>query len=167
MSKTSSLLILFSQFLFNDIIEDKLSHVITFDPLKIYRYCVDIQAESGRWMSYDIARSIFNDAIELEQRQQKQVIGILLGGNNLRKWKQGSNDVLDMFEFLLRKTRKIQGFHLFVATANPSPESAHIDNGNYKDFDSKLEALVETFPKSQFSFLNRSRAFPIQGSVVS
>ena len=74
-----------------------------------FRFSVDLQADSGRNMSYDMAKIIINTAIGLKNLGQKQCHLVVLGSNNLRKCKEQPQKLLDMFEYLMRRTRNIQG----------------------------------------------------------
>ena len=60
-------------------------------------------------MSYDVARLIINNAFDLKNMGKKQCHLVALGSNNIRKWKQEPQRVLEMFEYLMRRTRNIQG----------------------------------------------------------
>ena len=60
-------------------------------------------------MSMEMARDIFNCAIGLKDMGRKQLHLVALGGNNLRNCKEEPQSVLDMFEFLMIKTRNIPG----------------------------------------------------------
>ena len=77
--------------------------------LSDFRYFVDLQAESGRKMSYDMARQILKYAIELEKMGRKQAHLVALGDNNLRNYEEEPQDLLKMFEFLMRRARIFKG----------------------------------------------------------
>ena len=129
-----------------------------------HRYSVNLQAESGRRMSMDMARRISKDIKEMEKLNLQQAHIVALGGNNLRWIREKPQDVLDMFEFLMIRNRNVQGLELIIASLIPSPESAHVDDENFKLFDKSLEKLVASFGKSNYSFMNLTWAFRIKGT---
>ena len=127
----------------------------------ISRFSVHINAESGRKMSSEITEMIYEDAINLKNMMQYQVGVLVLCDNNLRKG-QSPPKVLAMIKRLMIKVRRIQRFHLVIASLIPTPESAAQD-AIFKQFDIDLEALVKSFPNERYSFLNLKRAFRING----
>ena len=127
----------------------------------ISRFSVHIDAESGRKMSSDITEMIYKDAIALKDMQQYQVGVLVLCDNNLRK-DQIPGKVLAMIKRTMIKVRRIQRFHLVIASLIPTPESAAQD-AIFKQFDLDLEELIKTFPNERFSFLSLKRAFRING----
>ena len=127
----------------------------------ISRFSVHINAESGRKMSSEITEMIYEDAINLKNMMQYQVGVLVLCDNNLRKG-ESPPKVLAMINRLMIKVRRIQRFHLVIASLIPTPESAAQD-AIFKQFDIDLEALVKSFPNERYSFLNLKRAFRING----
>ena len=127
----------------------------------ISRFSVHINAESGRKMSSEITEMIYEDAINLKNMMQYQVGVLVLCDNNLRKG-ESPPKVLAMIKRLMIKVRRIQRFHLVIASLIPTPESAAQD-AIFKQFDIDLEALVKSFPNERYSFLNLKRAFRING----
>ena len=127
----------------------------------ISRFSVHINAESGRKMSSEITEMIYEDAINLKNMMQYQVGVLVLCDNNLRKG-ESPPKVLAMIKRLMIKVRRIQRFHLVIASLIPTPESAAQD-AIFKQFDIDLEALVKSFPNERFSFLSLKRAFRING----
>ena len=127
----------------------------------ISRFSVHINAESGRKMSSEITEMIYEDAINLKNMRQYQVGVLLLCDNNLRK-DQIPGKVLAMIKRTMIKVRRIQRFHLVIASLIPTPECAAQD-AIFKQFDLDLEDLIKTFPNERFSFLNLKRAFRING----
>ena len=127
----------------------------------ISRFSVHINAESGRKMSSEITEMIYEDAINLKNMMQYQVGVWVLCDNNLRKG-ESPPKVLAMIKRLMIKVRRIQRFHLVIASLIPTPESAAQD-AIFKQFDIDLEALVKSFPNERYSFLNLKRAFRING----
>ena len=130
----------------------------------ISRFSVDINAESGRKMSSEITEMIYQDAIGLKNMRQYQVSVLVIGGNSIRKG-LSPGKLLVMFKYLMKKTRRIQRFHLVIASLIPTPESAAQD-AIFKQFDLDLEDLIKAFPNERFSFLNLKRAFRINGIYV-
>ena len=129
----------------------------------ISRFSVHINAESGRKMSSEITEMIYEDAIYLKNMQQYQVGVLVLCDNNLRKG-ESPPKVLAMIKRTMIKVRRIQRFHLVIASLIPTPESAAQD-AIFKKFDLDLEALIKSFPNERFSFLNLKRAFRINGTL--
>ena len=127
----------------------------------ISRFSVHINAESGRKMSSEITEMIYEDAINLKNMMQYQVGVLVLCDNNLRKG-ESPPKVLAMIKRLMIKVRRIQRFHLVIASLIPTPESAAQD-AIFKQFDIDLEALIKSFPNERYSFLNLKRAFRING----
>ena len=127
----------------------------------ISRFSVDINAESGRQMSSEITEMIYEDAINLKNMLQYQVGVLVLCDNNLRKG-ESPPKVLAMIKRLMIKVRRIQRFHLVIASLIPTPESAAQD-AIFKKFDLDLEELIKSFPNERYSFLNLKRAFRING----
>ena len=127
----------------------------------ISRFSVHINAESGRKMSSEITEMIYEDAINLKNMRQYQVGVLVLCDNNLRKG-ESPPKVLAMIKRLMIKVRRIQRFHLVIASLIPTPESAAQD-AIFKQFDIDLEALIKSFPNERFSFLSLKRAFRING----
>ena len=127
----------------------------------ISRFSVHINAESGRKMSSEITEMIYEDAINLKNMLQYQVGVLVLCDNNLRKG-ESSPKVLAMIKRLMIKVRRIQRFHLVIASLIPTPESAAQD-AIFKQFDIDLEALIKCFPNERYSFLSLKRAFRING----
>ena len=127
----------------------------------ISRFSVHLNAKSGLKMSSDITKMIYEDAIALKNMRQNQVCVLVIGGNNIRKG-QNPRTLLAMFKYLMKKIRRIQRFHLVIASLIPTPESAAQDE-IFKQFDLLLEDLIKTFPCERFSFLNLKRAFRING----
>ena len=123
----------------------------------ISRFSVHLNAESGRKMSSEITEMIYKDAIALKDMQQYQVGVLMLCDNNLRK-EQSPGKVLAMIKRTMIKVRRIQRFHLVIASLIPTPESAAQD-AIFKQFDLDLEDLIKSFPNERFSFLNLKRAF--------
>ena len=72
--------------------------------------------------------------------------------------------MFDMLEFLTIRNRNVQGLELIIASLIPSPESAHVDDENFKLFDKSFEKLVASFGKSNYSFMNLTWAFRIKGT---
>ena len=130
----------------------------------ISRFSVHLNAKSGLKMSSDITKMIYEDAIALKNMRQNQVCVLVIGGNNIRKG-QNPRTLLAMFKYLMKKIRRIQRFHLVIASLIPTPESAAQDE-LFKQFDLLLEDLIKTFPCERFSFLNLKRAFRINGIYV-
>ena len=124
-------------------------------------FSVHINAESGRKMSSEITEMIYEDAINLKNMLQYQVGVLVLCDNNLRK-EESPPKVLAMIKRLMIKVRRIQRFHLVIASLIPTPESAAQD-AIFKKFDLDLEALIKSFPNERYSFLNLKRAFRING----
>ena len=60
--------------------------------------------------------------------------------------------------------------HLIIVSLIPSPETAEIDNRNFRFFDLELKKLVAKLvvehPTSQFSYLNLTKAFLNDGKVM-
>ena len=112
-------------------------------------------------MSSEITEMIYQDAIALKNMRQYQVSVLVIGGNSIRKG-LSPGKLLAMFKYLMKKTRRIQRFHLVIASLIPTPESAAQD-AIFKQFDLDLEDLIKTFPNERFSFLNLKRAFRING----
>ena len=112
-------------------------------------------------MSSEITEMIYKDAIALKDMQQYHVGVLVLLDNNLRKG-QSPPKVLAMIKRLMIKVRRIQRFHLVIASLIPTPESAAQD-AIFKQFDFVLEDLIKTFPKERFSFLNLKKSFRING----
>ena len=129
----------------------------------ISRFSVHINAESGRKMSSEITEMIYEDAINLKNMMQYQVGVLVLCDNNLRKG-ESPPKVLAMINRLMIKVRRIQRFHLVIASLIPTPESAAQD-AIFKQFDIDLEALIKSFPNERFSFLSLKRAFRINGTL--
>ena len=127
----------------------------------ISRFSVHINAESGRKMSSEITEMIYKDATALKDMQQYQVGVLVLCANNLRK-EQCPGKVLAMIKRLMIRVRRIQRFHLAIASLIPTPESAAQD-ATFKQFDFDLEDLIKTFPKERFSFINLKKSFRIDG----
>ena len=127
----------------------------------ISRFSVHINAESGRKMSSEITEMIYEDAINLKNMMQYQVGVLVLCDNNLRKG-ESPPKVLAMIKRLMIKVRRIQRFHLVIASLIPTPESAAQD-AIFKQFDIDLEALIKCFPNERYSFLSLKRAFRING----
>ena len=127
----------------------------------ISRFSVHINAESGRKMSSEITEMIYEDAINLKNMMQYQVGVLVLCDNNLRKG-ESPPKVLAMINRLMIKVRRIQRFHLVIASLIPTPESAAQD-AIFKQFDIDLEALIKSFPNERYSFLSLKRAFRING----
>ena len=127
----------------------------------ISRFSVHIDAESGRQMSSEITEMIYKDATALKDMQQYQVGVLVLCANNLRK-EQCPGKVLAMIKRLMIRVRRIQRFHLVIASLIPTPESAAQD-AIFKQFDLDLEELIKSFPNERFSFLSLKRAFRING----
>ena len=127
----------------------------------ISRFSVHINAESGRKMSSEITEMIYEDAINLKNMLQYQVGVLVLCDNNLRKG-ESPPKVLAMINRLMIKVRRIQRFHLVIASLIPTPESAAQD-AIFKQFDIDLEALIKCFPNERYSFLSLKRAFRING----
>ena len=127
----------------------------------ISRFSVHINAESGRKMSSEITEMIYEDAINLKNMMQYQVGVLVLCDNNLRKG-ESPPKVLAMINRLMIKVRRIQRFHLVIASLIPTPESAAQD-AIFKQFDIDLEALIKCFPNERYSFLSLKRAFRING----
>ena len=127
----------------------------------ISRFSVHINAESGRKMSSEITEMIYEDAINLKNMMQYQVGVLVLCDNNLRK-EESPPKVLAMIKRLMIKVRRIQRFHLVIASLIPTPESAAQD-AIFKQFDIDLEALIKCFPNERYSFLSLKRAFRING----
>ena len=127
----------------------------------ISRFSVHINAESGRKMSSEITEMIYEDAINLKNMMQYQVGVLVLCDNNLRKG-ESPPKVLAMIKRLMIKVRRIQRFHLVIASLIPTPESAAQD-AIFKQFDIDLEALIKSFPNERYSFLSLKRAFRING----
>ena len=127
----------------------------------ISRFSVHINAESGRKMSSEITEMIYEDAINLKNMMQYQVGVLVLCDNNLRKG-ESPPKVLAMIKRLMIKVRRIQRFHLVIASLIPTPESAAQD-AIFKQFDMDLEALIKCFPNERYSFLSLKRAFRING----
>ena len=120
-----------------------------------------LNAESGLKMSSDITKMIYEDAIGLKNMRQNQVGVLVIGGNNIRGG-QSLRTLLALFKYLMKRVRRIQRFHLVIASLIPTPESAAQDE-LFKEFDLLLEDLIKTFPCERFSFLNLKRAFRING----
>ena len=112
-------------------------------------------------MSSEITEMIYKDAIALKDMQQYQVGVLVLCDNNLRKG-ESPPKVLAMINRLMIKVRRIQRFHLVIASLIPTPESAAQD-AIFKQFDIDLEALIKCFPNERYSFLSLKRAFRING----
>ena len=129
----------------------------------ISRFSVHINAESGRKMSSEITEMIYEDAINLKNMLQYQVGVLVLCDNNLRK-EESPPKVLAMIKRLMIKVRRIQRFHLVIASLIPTPECAAQD-AIFKQFDLDLEELIKTFPNERFSFLSLKRAFRINGTL--
>ena len=127
----------------------------------ISRFSVFLNAESGLKMSSDITKMIYKDAIGLKNMRQNQVGVLVIGGNNIRKG-MSLKTLLALFKYLMKRVRRIQRFHLVIASLIPTPESAAQDE-IFKQFDLLLEDLIKTFPCERFSFLNLKRAFRING----
>ena len=127
----------------------------------ISRFSVHINAESGLKMSSEITDMIYEDAINLKNMLQYQVGVLVLCDNNLRKG-ESPPKVLAMINRLMIKVRRIQRFHLVIASLIPTPESAAQD-AIFKQFDIDLEALIKCFPNERYSFLSLKRAFRING----
>ena len=127
----------------------------------ISRFSVFLNAESGLKMSSDITKMIYDDAIGLKNMRQNQVSVLAIGGNNIRKG-MSLTTLLALFKYLMKRVRRIQRFHLVIASLIPTPESAAQDE-LFKEFDLLLEDLIKTFPCERFSFLNLKRAFRING----
>ena len=104
---------------------------------------------------------IYNDAIAMKDMRQYQVCVFVLGDNNIRKGQIPEN-VLAMIKRLMQRVRRIQRFHLVIASLIPTPECAAQD-AIFKKFDIDLEELIKTFPMERFSFLSLKRAFRING----
>ena len=115
-------------------------------------------------MSSEITEMIYKDAIALKDMQQYHVGVLVLCDNNLRK-EESPPKVLAMIKRLMIKVRRIQRFHLVIASLIPTPESAAQD-AIFKQFDLDLEDLIKAFPNERFSFLNLKRAFRINGIYV-
>ena len=111
----------------------------------ISRFSVHLNAESGRKMSSEITEMIYKDAIALKDMQQYQVGVLMLCDNNLRK-EQSPGKVLAMIKRTMIKVRRIQRFHLVIASLIPTTESAAQD-AIFKQFDLDLEEFI-TFPHS-------------------
>ena len=120
-----------------------------------------LNAESGLKMSSDITKMIYEDAIGLKNMRQNQVGVLVIGGNNIRGG-QSLRTLLALFKYLMKRVRRIQRFHLVIASLIPTPESAAQDE-TFKQFDLLLEDLIKTFPQERYSFLNLKRAFRING----
>ena len=127
----------------------------------ISRFSVHLNAKSGLKMSSDITKMIYEDAIALKDMRQNQVGVLVIGGNNIRKG-MSLKTLLALFKYLMKRVRRIQRFHLVIASLIPTPESAAQDE-TFKQFDLLLEDLIKTFPQERYSFLNLKRAFRING----
>ena len=112
-------------------------------------------------MSSEITEMIYEDAINLKNMLQYQVGVLVLCDNNLRK-EESPGKVLAMVKRTMKKVRRIQRFHLVIASLIPTPECAAQD-AIFKQFDLDLEELIKTFPNERFSFLSLKRAFRING----
>ena len=62
-----------------------------------------------------MARTIIKDAYELNEMQQDQIQLLAVGGNTLRDGFT-PKEILDMVEYVMRRTRKISGLHLVVVS---------------------------------------------------
>ena len=125
----------------------------------ISRFSVFLNAKSGLTMSSDITKMIYENG--LKNLRQNQVCVLVISGNNIRRG-QSLRTLLAMFKYLMKRVRRIQRFHLVIASLIPTPESAAQDE-IFKQFDLLLEDLIKTFPCERFSFLNLKRAFRING----
>ena len=112
-------------------------------------------------MSSEITEMIYADGINLKNMRQYHVGVLVLCDNNLRK-EESPPKVLAMIKRTMIKVRRIQRFHLVIASLIPTPESAAQD-AIFKQFDIDLEALIKSFPNERYSFLNLKRAFRING----
>ena len=112
-------------------------------------------------MSPEITEMIYKDAIALKDMRQNQVCVFVLNDNNIRKG-QSPGNVLAMTKRLMQRVRRIQRFHLVIASLIPTPECA-VQDAIFKKFDLDLEKLIKTFPDERFSFLSLKRAFRING----
>ena len=72
-------------------------------------------------MSYNISRKIIKDI--KSQSGNPQIHVILLGDNNLRWMKNDANEVLEMFQFLLSRTKDIKKCKIIVGTLIPTLET--------------------------------------------
>ena len=91
-------------------------------------------------MSLDMARLIYNDIVEMKNWNLKQVHLIALGSNNLRRLKQSPQELLDMFEYLMRRARNIpstysnSGFEIYVTISTSFSMSVHLSLFSFSPF---------------------------------
>ena len=124
--------------------------------MKHSRFTVDLQARSGRRMSYDMARTIIKDAYELNEMQQDQIQLLAVGGNTLRDGFT-PEQILDMVEYVMRRTRKISRLHLVVVSMLSSLESSPKLDEDFKHCDAILHEKIREY--SHVSFIDLKYIF--------
>ena len=97
-----------------------------------------------------MARTIIKDAYELNEMQQDQIQLLAVGGNTLRDGFT-PEEILDMVDYVMRRTRKISGLHLVVVSLLSSLKSSPKLDEDFQHCDAILQERI---------YVRRTRKIP-------